>query len=150
MTNPQIEAPARFIPMTAVTFASSDGSAITTSTDSPLPVSGTVAITGNASVTSTPAAMATASWSVGSTLDFTRYAIVRVQVDGLASGDVINFAYGLSSGGAFYPWQARDHAGNAFLGITAPGIYTMVGQGFITVTKSGSASNPVLTVTANA
>jgi len=149
MTNPQIEAPAHYIPITAISYADTDGTAIATSVANPLPVNGTVTLAGTTPVVATSPMMAARAWPLGTTLDAMGFGVVRVQVDAIDGGDAVGFVCALAAGGAAYPWQVRDQAGNAYLGITAPGIYTLAGYGFITATQAGSASTPLLTVSAS-
>ena len=150
MTNAQIQVPAHYIPMMAISYADVDGSAQPASMATPLPVSGSLTIAGTPSVLATRPLLPARNWVLGATLDITGFTSVRVQIDGIANGDSIAFACSLAAGGATYPVQVLDQAGNAFLGVTTPGIYTVDGQGFITVTQNGSASSPVVTVAAYA
>jgi hypothetical protein len=86
----------------------------------------------------------------GNAYNFAAYAIVRLQVDAIAGGDIMTFTKSLASGGTAYAVVASDETGQAWPnGITAPGLYSMTGRGWITPTWTIAASAPVLTASAH-
>lgn len=120
------------------------------------PISSTISVAGSAVSAANPlptsrAALTPQAWAIGGALNATAYATVRVQVDGIAGGDTIAFTASLASGGTAYALPAnaiQDLAGNKYTAIGAAGIYLLPGGLCLTPAHTGTASSPVLTVSA--
>ena len=99
-------------------------------------------------VTVTELAPATAT--LGTPINALSYATMRAQVDSLSGGDTITFARSITTGGTTYPVVAQDDSGNLYpSGITASGIYSVSARAWVTITHTGSASTPTITIMAN-
>ena len=88
-----------------------------------------------------------ATWADGATINATAgFSLVEVQVRGISGGDAITFTRGLDNTG-FPPLTGfyDQSGGGPYTTVTADGVYSLRGGGFIQRSKAGSASTPVVT-----
>lgn len=94
------------------------------------------------------------SLAFGVPANFTTFGNIFVQVDGLSGGDTVSFVGAMEPTEATYPLKVMSISGT-FATIsssaTLSGIYAVIGGGgtFLTATHTGTASTPVLTVSAS-
>jgi hypothetical protein len=101
----------------------------------------------------TPSGVPAAPMALNTAYDFTQYGALRVQADSLSGGDSIAFSGSVAQAGTTYPFQQilNTQTGAVTATITTSGVYVVLFAGgfWITATKTGSASTPVLTSSAS-
>ena len=91
----------------------------------------------------------------GTTHDFTRYGVIRIQVTGLSGGDSISFGGAMAQTDTPQPLEVMSvsgsNPGTLSASITANGLYVIFGAGglWITTTQTGTASTPTIIANAN-
>ncbi len=101
-----------------------------------------------------PSVSSASALTLGTPYSFVNYGSVVVQVDSLSGGDTISFAGSVASGGTTYPLQVMSLSGTygtIASTISATGTYEILGAGkqYVTATKAGTASTPIITASAS-
>jgi hypothetical protein len=98
-----------------------------------------------------PTTLSPQAANLSTVYDFTKYNTIRVQVDSISGNDSLTFSSSVTSNGTTYPLQFMSISntfGTTTSTISSNGLYVALGAGgfYTTITKTGSASSPVITI----